>query len=67
MEIDDLRGLTDEELATELEDSEREMMNLRFRIATMQLADVNSIKRARKRIARIRTITRERELARAER
>ena len=67
MEIDDLRGLTDEELATELNDSEREMMNLRFRVATMQLADVNSIRRARRRVARIHTITREREMARTER
>jgi ribosomal protein L29 len=67
MEIDDLRGLTDEELATELDDSERSMMNLRFRVATMQLADVSSIRRARKRIARIHTITREREMARTER
>lgn len=66
MEIADLRGLTDEELATELENSEREMMNLRFRIATMQLSDVNSIKRTRKRISRIHTIIKERGLARAE-
>jgi len=66
MEIDDLRGLAEEELTTELDDSEREMMNLRFRVATMQLADVNSIKRARKRIARIHTIAREREMARTE-
>ena len=64
MEIDDLRGLTDEELATELNASHRAAMKLRFRAATMQLANVNEIGSSRKRIARINTIVREREMAR---
>ena len=38
-------------------------MNLRFRAATMQLANVNTIPKAKKRIARINTLLRERELA----
>jgi large subunit ribosomal protein L29 len=63
MEIDDIRGLTDDELSTELDDTHRELMNLRFREATMQLVNVNEIGKARKRIARINTVTRERELA----
>jgi large subunit ribosomal protein L29 len=65
MEIDDLRALSDEDLATELYETHRELMNLRFRAATMQLANVNEIKKAKKRIARIKTVARERELARA--
>jgi large subunit ribosomal protein L29 len=65
MEIDDLRGLTDEELAAELGETHRAAMNLRFRVATMQLSNVNEIRAARKRIARINTIIREREMARA--
>jgi large subunit ribosomal protein L29 len=67
MEIDDLRALVDEDLATELEEAQRELMNLRFRVATMQLANVTQVKRARKRIARINTIMTERELAKATR
>ena len=67
MEIDDLRALVDEDLATELEEAHRELMNLRFRVATMQLANVTQVKRIRKRIARINTIMTERELAQAER
>ena len=63
MEIDDLRGMPDEDLAGELSDSRRELMNLRFRAATMQMTNVNEIKNARRRIARIHTVTRERELA----
>ena len=67
MEIDDLRALVDEDLATELEEAQRELMNLRFRVATMQLANVTQVKRARKRIARINTIMTDRELAKATR
>ena len=63
MEIDDIRALTELELDKELEDTHRELMNLRFRAATMQLANVKEIGKARKRIARILTVQRERELA----
>ena len=65
MEIDDIRALIDEDLANEFEASKSELLNLRFRAATMQLADVTEIRRARKRIARINTVMRERELAQA--
>ena len=65
MEIDDVRAMTDEELEEELESTHRELMNLRFRVATMHLANVNEIKKARRRIARIKTIVRERELAKS--
>jgi len=64
MEIDELRALTDDELVAELADSSRESMNLRFRAATMQLTNVNEIRKVRKRVSRIHTLTRERELAR---
>ena len=66
MEIDDLRGLTDEELNDDLQETHRALMNLRFRAATMQLTDVNEMRKTRKRIARTYTIMRERNLARAE-
>ena len=65
MEIDDLRGMTDQELVDEEGSTYMEMMNLRFRSATMQLANVREIRKARKRVARIKTLLRERELARA--
>ncbi len=67
MEIDDIRGFTDDELNTELDVTRRALMNLRFREATMQLVNVNELRRARKRIARIETVKRERDLARAAR
>ena len=61
-EIDDIRALNGEDLAEELESTQRDMMNLRFRVATMQLTNVNEIRMARKRIARIMTVIREREI-----
>ena len=51
-----------EDLATELYDTRRELMNLRFRSATMQLSNVNEISRTKKRVAQILTVIREREL-----
>jgi len=65
MEIDDIRAMTDQELTDELEATARALMNLRFRTATMQLANVNEIRKARKRIARINTVMRERDLAKS--
>ena len=63
MPIDDITTLNDDELAEELAETQRGLMNLRFRVATMQLADVNEIKRSRRRVARIQTVMRQRELA----
>ena len=62
-EMDDLRGLSDPDLTEELDNTQRALMNLRFRSATMQLSDVHAIRKARRRIARINTIMKERELA----
>ena len=64
MEIDEVRAMTDDELQTERDASYRELMNLRFRVATMQLANVHDIRKVRRRVARINTVLRERELAR---
>ena len=62
MAVDDLRGMADQELVDELYDTRRELMNLRFRAATMQLSDVNQIKSTKKRVAQILTVMRQREL-----
>ena len=62
MAIDDIRAMSADDLATELYDTRRELMNLRFRAATMQLANVNEISRTKKRVAQILTVMREREL-----
>ena len=61
-EIDDIRLMNDEDLSDEFESTQKELMNLRFRSATMQLVNVNEIRLAKKKIARIKTVTREREI-----
>ena len=64
-EIDDIRLMNDEDLSEEFESTQKELMNLRFRSATMQLVNVNEIRLAKKKIARIKTVTREREIVKS--
>lgn len=60
MRISEVRELDNTELDKELGEQERGLMNLRFRKATLQLTDTNELKSARKTIARIKTVLRER-------
>ena len=62
MEIQEIRSLTDQQLTEELSKTYRELMNLRFRAATNQLTDTNQPRKARKDIARLLTVVRERNL-----
>ena len=63
MIIQEMRTLSSEELAKQLDESYRELFNLRFRWATRQLTNYNEIKNVKKRIARFKTVMRERELS----
>ena len=62
MRINEVRELNDVELHRELDDQQRGLMNLRFRKATMQLTNTNELATARKTIARIKTVIRERQI-----
>jgi large subunit ribosomal protein L29 len=62
MRIEEVRDKSAEDLAKELDESYRELMNLRFQRATHQLINVYEVKKVRKTIARILTVLREREL-----
>ncbi|MBL6636029.1 MAG: 50S ribosomal protein L29 [Actinobacteria bacterium] len=53
-------------LAEELRASKHEALNLRFRNATGQLEKTSEISAVRRRIARINTVIRQREIAAAE-
>ena len=59
---EELRGLTDDELATRLRESKEELFNLRFQSATGQLDNNRRLQVVRRDIARIYTVLREREL-----
>ncbi|MDP6107424.1 MAG: 50S ribosomal protein L29 [Candidatus Brocadiia bacterium] len=62
MYIEEIRSKSDEDLRAELDESHVELMHLRFRWATRQITNVYELKKVRKKIARINTILREREL-----
>ena len=62
MRIDDIRELSDEDVQKQLENTLKELMNLRFRNASRQLANNAQIGQAKKTIARLRTVVREREI-----
>jgi len=62
LKVEEIRVLSDEELAKQLEAAHEELFNLRFRLATKQLVNHREIRRVKKEIARLKTIIREREL-----
>jgi large subunit ribosomal protein L29 len=66
MKINEIRQLSDEELQTELARLRRRVFDLRSQAVTEKLEDPSLIFRARKDIARILTVRRQRELERTE-
>lgn len=57
------RTKTDQDLEMDLQSIERELFNLRFQSATDRLETPSEMLKARRAIARIKTIQREREIA----
>ena len=62
MKVEENRALKDEELAKQLEATYQELLNLRFSLATKKLVNHREIPKVKKKIARLKTIIREREL-----
>ena len=62
MRIHEIRALSQEGLKKELEESYKEAMSVRFRLSTRQLSDTSQQKKVRRKIAKIKTVLREREL-----
>jgi len=63
LKVSEIRALRPEEMAKQLEEASRELFNLRFRLATRQLVNHREIRMVKRKIARMKTIIRERELA----
>lgn len=63
MKAEELRDLNDAELDEKLAEAKAELFNLRFQLATGQLDNPMRIREAKREIARIKTVARERELA----
>jgi len=62
VKVKELREMTDVELRKKLADTKDELFRLRFQSATGQLDNPMKIQEVRRRIARVKTVLREREL-----
>ena len=65
MKIQEIRELTDEELASELDRLRRHLFDLRAQSVTEKLADPTMITKARRDIARILTVMKQRQMSKA--
>ena len=63
MELKKMRELTEVELNTELDKMKKELFNLRFQHVTGQLENPVKMRELKRDIARVKTIIREKELA----
>lgn len=62
MKVEEIRSLSSNDLAKQLEEAHQELFNLRFRLATRQLVNHRELPRVKREIARLKTIIRENEL-----
>jgi large subunit ribosomal protein L29 len=59
-EVREFREKSDEALVQELEEAHESLFRLRFQSATRQLADNSQVKKARRRVALLKTLLNER-------
>ena len=60
--VQELNGLTTEQLLNREKELKEQLFNLRFQLATGQLDNTASLKTVRKNIARVKTVLRQQEL-----
>ena len=60
--VQELNGLTTEQLLNREKELKEQLFNLRFQLATGQLENTASLKSVRKNIARVKTVLRQQEL-----
>ena len=60
----EIASLDDARLLRELDDTYRQLFTLRLQVATRQLQNVKEIGKVRRKVARIKTLQRRRELSR---
>ena len=63
MKASELHGQSDDQLALVLKDTEKHLFQLRFQSATDRLETPSEIRKSKRDIARIKTVLRQRELA----
>ena len=62
MKVEEILALSNEELVRQLEAAQKELFELRLRLSTKQLVNHREVRRVKRKIARLKTIMREREL-----
>jgi len=62
MKAKGMRDWSDEELTHKMDEMYQELFNLRFQLASGQLANPNRLSQVKRDVARARTVLREREL-----
>lgn len=62
MKVEEIRKLTDEEIKTKISETKKELFNMRLKNSTGQLEKPSDMRNAKKSIARMLTVLREREL-----
>ncbi|TVR21143.1 MAG: 50S ribosomal protein L29 [Anaerolineaceae bacterium] len=63
LDMSEVRAMTDDQLLDQIEDKRIELFNFRFQQASGQLEDTNLLRYAKRDLARLLTVQRERELA----
>ena len=66
MELNKIREMSEVELAAELDKMKKDLFNLRFQHVTGQLENPVKMRETKRDIARVKTIMREKELAKAQ-
>ncbi len=62
MKASEIRALSVDELKKQLTDSEKDMLDLRFKLVTKQLVNHREVPALRRKIAQLKTVLREKEL-----
>ena len=66
MELNKIREMSEVELAAELDKMKKDLFNLRFQHVTGQLENPVKMRETKRDIARVKTLIREKELAKAQ-
>ncbi|MCK9357143.1 MAG: 50S ribosomal protein L29 [Dehalococcoidia bacterium] len=62
MKVEEVRALSDAEIKTQIDESDQALVSLSVRVASRQLVNHRELANVKKRVARLKTVRREREL-----
>jgi len=62
LKADEVRAFSDAEIKKQIEESDQELLSLSVRVASRQLVNHRELANVKKRVARLKTIQRQREL-----